>query len=69
MQQALGTFEDCVANLLSAFQMLVSLNETIQGHVQQALGTFEECLQKLTKCVLNVCHLLTMLSFTWKHVR
>ena len=49
--------------------MLVSLNETIQGHVQQALGTFEECLQKLTKCVLNVCHLLTMLSFTWKHVR
>ena len=48
--------------------MLVSLNETIQGHVQQALGTFEECLQKLTKCVLNVCHLITMLSFTWKNV-
>ena len=48
--------------------MLVSLNETIQGHVQQALGTFEECLQKLTKCVLNVCHLITMLSFTCKNV-
>ena len=43
--------------------MLASLNETIQGHVQEALGTFEECLQKLTKCVLNVCHLITMLSF------
>ena len=48
--------------------MLFSLNETIQGHVQQALGTFEECLQKLTKCVLNVCHLITMLSLTWKNV-
>ena len=48
--------------------MLVSLNETIQGHVQQALGTFEDCLQKLTKCVLNVCRLTTMLSFTWKNV-
>ena len=49
--------------------MLVSLNETLQGHVQQVLGTVEEGVQKLTKCVLNVCHLLTMLSFTWKHVR
>ena len=48
--------------------MLVSLKETIQGHVQQALGTFAECLQKLTKCVLNVCHLITMLSFTCKNV-
>ena len=48
--------------------MLVSLNETIQGHVQQALGTVEDCLQKLTKCGLNVCHLTTMLSVTWKNV-
>ena len=48
--------------------MLVSLNETIQGHVQQALRTFEECSQKLTKCVLNVCNLITMVSFTWKDV-
>ena len=48
--------------------MLVSLNETIQGHVQQALGTFEDCVQQLTKCALNVCHLITMLSFTWRNV-
>ena len=48
--------------------MLVSLNEAIQGHVQQAVGTFEDCLHKLTKGVLNVCHLTTMLSFTWKNV-
>ena len=48
--------------------MLVSVNETNQGHVQQALGTFEDCLQKLNKGVSNVCHLITMLSFTWKNV-
>ena len=48
--------------------MLVSLNETVQELVQQALGTFEDCLQKLTKCVLNGWHLITMLSFTCKNV-
>ena len=49
MQQALGTFEVCFANLLNAFQMLVSLNETAQDLVQQALGTFEDCLQTYFK--------------------
>ena len=48
--------------------MVVCVNETNQGHVQEALGTFEDCLQKLTKCVLNVCHVITMLSFTCKNV-
>ena len=68
VQQALGTFEVCFANLLNAFWMLVCVNETNQGHVQQALGTFEDWLQKLTKCVLNDCHLITMLSCTCKNV-
>ena len=48
--------------------MFVSFNETVQELVQQALGIFEDCLQELTKCVLNVCHLITMLSFTWKNI-
>ena len=45
MQQALGTFEICFANLLDAFSLLVSLNEPVQDLVQQALGTCEACLQ------------------------